>query len=230
MTNEKGETFFVGKDVAKALGYKNPSNALQVHVDSEDKTSYLIQVSGSNYKANTLFVNESGLYALILSSQLSQAKQFKRWVTAEVLPQIRRTGGYIPTHDADGRKLSDMEIMCLALQIQQRTIEEQHQALEVMAPKAEYVDEVLDSVSCLTTTQIAKELCMSAQELNRRLCQMRVQYGQSGQYLLYAPYARQGLAQNRTHTFRDLFGDLHTRQQLVWTERGREFIHNMVNK
>ena len=85
---------FVGKDVAQALGYKKPSNALQVHVDSEDKTSYLIQVSGSNYKANTLFVNESGLYALILSSKLPQAKAFKRWVTSEVLPSIRKTGRY----------------------------------------------------------------------------------------------------------------------------------------
>ena len=123
MTDEKGETFFVGKDVATALGYKNPSNALQVHVDEEDKTSYLIQVSGSNYKANTLMVNESGLYALVLSSKLPQAKVFKHWVTSEVLPQIRKTGGYIPTKDGEGRKLSDLEIMAMALQIQQKTIE-----------------------------------------------------------------------------------------------------------
>ena len=80
------QIMFVGKDVAAALGYKNPSNALQVHVDSEDKTSYLIRVSGSKYKANTLLVNESGLYSLILSSKLPQAKAFKRWVTSEVLP------------------------------------------------------------------------------------------------------------------------------------------------
>ena len=104
MTNESGEPFFVGKDVAEALGYKNPSNALQVHVDKEDKTSYLIQVSGSNYKANTLFVNESGLYSLVLSSKLPQAKVFKHWVTSEVLPQIRKTGGYIPTKDAGGQR------------------------------------------------------------------------------------------------------------------------------
>ena len=88
--------------------YKNPSNALQVHVDEEDKTSYLIQVSGSTYKANTLVINESGLYSLILSSKLPTAKAFKRWVTAEVLPQIRKTGGYIPTHDAEGRQLSNV--------------------------------------------------------------------------------------------------------------------------
>ena len=116
------QIMFVGKDVAQALGYKNPSNALQVHVDSEDKTSYLIQVSGSNYKANTLFVNESGLYALILSSKLPQAKAFKRWVTSEVLPQIRKTGGYIPTRDASGRELSGEEILERADAIVGRTL------------------------------------------------------------------------------------------------------------
>ena len=97
---------FVGKDVATALGYAKPENAIATHVDTDDKTSYLIQVSGSNYKANTLFVNESGLYSLILSSKLPQAKAFKRWVTNVVLPQIRKTGGYIPTTDAQGRQLT----------------------------------------------------------------------------------------------------------------------------
>lgn len=81
--------------MATALGYANPSNAVSVHVDKEDKTSYLIQVSGSNYKANTALINESGLYALILSSKLPSAKEFKHWVTAEVLPSIRKTGGIV---------------------------------------------------------------------------------------------------------------------------------------
>ena len=96
-----GEPWFVGKDVAAALGYANPSNAVSVHVDKEDKTSYLIQVSGSNYKANTALINESGLYALILSSKLPSAKDFKHWVTAEVLPSIRKTGGYVNPSQSD---------------------------------------------------------------------------------------------------------------------------------
>ena len=79
---------FVGKDVATALGYANPSNAVSVHVDKEDKTSYLIQVSGSNYKANTALINESGLYALILSSKLPSAKDFKHWVTTNHQKEI----------------------------------------------------------------------------------------------------------------------------------------------
>ena len=92
-----GEPWFVGKDVATALGYANPSNAVSVHVDKEDKTSYLIQVSGSNYKANTALINESGLYALILSSKLPSAKEFKHWVTAEVC----KTGGYVNPSQSD---------------------------------------------------------------------------------------------------------------------------------
>ena len=227
MTDEKGETFFVGKDVATALGYKNPSNALQVHVDEEDKTSYLIQVSGSNYKANTLMINESGLYALVLSSKLPQAKVFKHWVTSEVLPQIRKTGGYIPTKDSEGRKLSDLEIMAMALQIQQKTIELQKEQLEDMAPKAEYCDEVLESVSCFTTTQIAKELSMTVHDLTRLLLDLKVMYQQSGQYMLYADYARKGYAKNRTHSYYDADGELHTRTYLVWTEQGRKMIHRI---
>ena len=96
LQGDNGEPWFVGKDVAQVLGYKNPSNALVAHVEEEDKTSYLIQVSGSNYKANTTFINESGLYALVFSSKLPQAREFKRWVTSEVLPQIRRTGATSP--------------------------------------------------------------------------------------------------------------------------------------
>ena len=105
LNNEKGETFFVGKDIAEALGYAKPENAIYIHVDNEDKTTTLIQGTGSNYKSKAVIINESGLYALILSSKLPQAKAFKRWVTSEVLPQIRMTGGYIPTRDKEGRRL-----------------------------------------------------------------------------------------------------------------------------
>ena len=102
MTNEKGETFFAGKDVAEALEYSKPQNAIATHVDTEDKSTAPIQ--GTAYETRVTIINESGLYALVLSSKLPQAKVFKRWVTSEVLPQIRKTGGYIPTKDAEGRK------------------------------------------------------------------------------------------------------------------------------
>ena len=100
----------MGKDVATALGYAKPENAIATHVDADDKTTTLIQGTGSNYKSKVVIINESGLYSLILSSKLPQAKAFKHWVTSEVLPQIRKTGGYIPTKDVDGRQLSAEEI------------------------------------------------------------------------------------------------------------------------
>ena len=226
MTNEKGETFFVGKDVAEALGYANPRKALHDHVNDEDKGVTKRDTLGGTQQMT--IINESGLYALVLSSKLPQARVFKHWVTSEVLPQIRKTGGYIPTKDAEGRKLTDLEIVCLAVKIQQRTIEEQHKLIEEMAPKAEYADEVLDSVSCYTTTQIAKEMGMTVYDLTRELIGRKVMYKQSGQYMLYAEYARKGYARSRTHLHRDSEGNVYTEMYLVWTEEGREFIHRLI--
>ena len=206
MTNEKGETFFVGKDVAEALGYKNTADALTRHVEDEDKGVVKHDTLGG---AQTMtIINESGLYSLILSSKLEQAKAFKRWVTSEVLPLIRQTGTYT---------------------IHRKQIETLHHQIEVLEPKAEYCDEVLDSASCLTTTQIAKELSMSVYDLTRLLEQRKVMYKQSGQWMLYADYARKGYAKSRTKTYRDIEGDVHTRVYLVWTEEGRRFIHRLCS-
>lgn len=206
MTNERGETFFVGKDVAEALGYAKPQNALAVHVDLDDKTTASIQGTGSNYKTKAILINESGLYSLILSSKLPQAKVFKHWVTSEVLPLIRQTGSYT---------------------LHRRQVEDLHQRIGELMPKAEYCDEVLDSVSCLTTTQIAKELSMTVSDLTRVLEQRKVMYKQGGHWLLYADYARKGYAKSRTTTHYDAEGELHTRTYLVWTEAGRQFIHRL---
>lgn len=162
------EPWFIGKDVAMTLGYAKPENAIASHVDAEDKTSTLIQGSGSNYKSKTILINESGLYSLILSSKLPSAKKFKRWVTSEVLPAIRKTGGYIP-HDEE---MSDAEIMAKAFQISQRTIEEQHRKIgaleiekshlqvenQVMAPKADYFDELVDRNLLTNFRDTAKQL------------------------------------------------------------------------
>lgn len=220
--DDKGEPWFVGSDVANVLGYSNPRKAIRDHVDEEDRTrndSFLV-----NGTAPTL-INESGLYALILSSKLESARRFKHWVTAEVLPAIRKQGGYMVARADE----SDEVIMARALQIMQATLERRDAEIARLTPRAEYADHVLDSVSCFTTTQVAKGMGMTAQELNRMLCLRGIQYGQSGQYLLYADYARKGLAQNRTHTYRDLMGTVHTTSSLVWTERGKRFIYQLLN-
>lgn len=227
MTDEKNNVWFVGKDVACSLGYKNPSNALQIHVDEEDKTSYLFQVSGSNYKANTLLINESGLYALILSSKLPQAKAFKRWVTSEVLPAIRKDGGYIAAKPGD----TPEEIMARALLIAKSTIDRLEQENKTLSLKAEHLDKVLLCDQCYTTTQIAKELNMSVHELYDKLLVMHILFRQSRQYMLYAEYARLGLAKNRTAEKDMKDGTVKVfSPYLVWTEKGRIFIHNLMNQ
>ena len=223
MSDEKGEPLFCGKDVAVALGYSNPQKAIRDHVETEDKT---VNKSFTVNGTQAILINESGLYSLILSSKLESAKRFKHWVTSEVLPSIRKQGGYMVARPDE----SDEVIMARALQIMQATIQRRDEEIATLKPKAEYTDQVLDSITCLTTTQVAKGMGMTANELNRILCQKHIQYGQSGQYLLYAPFARQGLAQNRTRTFRDLFGAVHTTSQLVWTEKGRQFIYKTLTQ
>ena len=208
MTNERGETFFVGKDVAEALGYKNTRKALLDHVDNEDREDGVTIRDAIGRPQNIVVINESGLYSLVLSSKLEQAKVFKRWVTSEVLPLIRQTGTY---------------------SLHRKQIETLHHQIEALEPKAEYCDEVLDSVSCLTTTQIAKELSMTVSDLTRLLEHRKVMYKQSGQWMLYADYARKGYAKSRTTTRRDIEGDVHTYTRLVWTEEGRRFIHRLCH-
>lgn len=163
-----GVPYFVGKDVAEILGYSNTRKALLDHVDEEDKTDGVTIRDSIGREQAPVLINESGLYSLILSSKLPNAKKFKRWVTSEVLPAIRKTGGYIP-HDEE---MSDAEIMAKAFQISQRTIEEQHRKIgaleiekshlqvenQVMAPKADYFDELVDRNLLTNFRDTAKQL------------------------------------------------------------------------
>ena len=129
--------WFVGKDIATILGYAKPENAIANHVDDEDKTSTLIQGSGSNYKSKAILVNESGLYSLILSSKLPNAKKFKRWVTGEVLPSIRKTGSY-------GKPMSQLEIAQYSINL---LIEQERKMKALEAQQGEQVKrlDIIDS-------------------------------------------------------------------------------------
>ena len=267
--DKEGNPLFCGKDVCDILGYKKADIAVRQHVNSHDVTKRNVSSPIKNQHGDCtdkskmmkmLFVNESGFYCLVFGSKLPIAQRFKQWVTSVVLPQIRKTGGYIPLHEGEGdeetirkteeilRKTLDQKETFIAEQ--KRLIAQKDKAIaqkekvivqkeaeildlehdvDRMLPKALYSDNVLDSISCYTTTQIAKELGMTAQELNRLLCTKHVQYYQSGQYMLYAEYAHQGLAKSRTH-FAIFVGTntISTRMYLVWTERGRKLIHQIV--
>ena len=224
MSNEQGDVLFCAKDVALALGYDQPHKAVDRHVDKDDGMKRtLIDSLGRTQQA--IFINESGLYSLILSSKLDSAKRFKHWVTSEVLPSIRKQGGYMVAKADE----TDEEVLARALQIMQAAVQRRDEEIARLKPRADYADSVLDSINCITTTQLAKELGMSAQELNRRLCELRIQYWQSGQYMLYADYARLGLAKSRTHKHVLKHGMVMTEVYLVWTERGRDFIHQLLD-
>ena len=154
-----GEPWFVGKDVAEALGYSDQAKAIRIHVDEEDKGVDEMATPGGTQ--NMTIINESGLYSLILSSKLPAAKKFKRWVTAEVLPALRRNGGYI-----DGQAtMSDAEIMAKALVVAQNTIAQRDKWIseltvkaQIMQPKADYFDELVDRNLLTNFRETAKQL------------------------------------------------------------------------
>ena len=158
-----GEPWMVGVDVAKALGYAAPRNAIASHVDEEDKTSALIRGTGSNYKSMAILINESGLYSLVLSSKLPGAKRFRRWVTGEVLPSIRKDGGYIKT--APG--MTDADIMAKAILLAQKTIEGQKAQIAEMTPKALFADAVSASSTSILVGDLAKLIRQNGVEMGQ---------------------------------------------------------------
>ena len=211
LTNEKGETFFVGKDVAKALGYSNTSKAIQQHVDKEDKSTLPIRESA--YETRAIVINESGLYSLILSSKLEQAREFKRWVTSEVLPQIRITGGYIPTRDAaTGRELTDEEIVERAQEILGRTIGAKNEPNRL----------------CLTATQVATMWGIGVAELNGLLLALGVIERRGGRWHLHPSLQGQGLTEDRHFFCYSLRGKPRNTSYLVWTPEGVAFLEQRV--
>ena len=203
------QIMFVGKDVAQALGYAKPENAIATHVDVDDKTTTLIQGTGSNYKSKVIIINESGLYSLILSSKLPQAKAFKHWVTAEVLPQIRRTGGYIPTHAADGRDLSAVEIL--------------HRADAIVGNTLRLLNEPAEDT--LTATQVAKTFNMTTYDFNAILRDMGIQYRRDGHWNISDDLADRNLTRLRTHVSYSLKGQKKVKVYMTWTLDGVRFLN-----
>ena len=314
-TDEKDEPWFCAKDLCDVLGYKRADLAVKQHVRSSDAAKRCVariaknrygECNGKMQVVPMIFVNESGFYALVLGSKLATAVKFKDWVTSVVLPQIRKTGGYIPMKEGESEEetiRNAEEILRATLKKKEELLEQQKKLLgesriqlaksrtqleknkvilaqqkkligeqdveirrlngvvdeqvvniarkgeniihlehqvDGLMPKAIYSDNVLDSVSCFTTTQVAKELGVTAQELNRSLCALHIQYYQSGQYMLYAEYAHMGLAKSRTryNAFLDpncdgrkeKMGKAVTHTYLVWTEKGRKFIHDLAHR
>ena len=204
------QIMFVGKDVATALGYSNTSKAILQHVDHEDKDTLPIRETA--YETRAVVINESGLYSLILSSKLPQAKAFKRWVTSEVLPQIRQTGGYIPTKDAQGRELSAEEIIDRADTIIGRTIRLLNE----------------EAKDTLTATQVAKTFNMSVCDFNAVLSDMGIQYHRNGRWNISDDLQGRDLVRLRTHVSYSLKGKKKVRTYMTWTLNGVRFLNSKL--
>lgn len=223
---------FCASDICNALGYVNGRKAVADHCDSGDVTKRDTPTASGIQQMT--YVNESGMYALIFGSKLERAREFKRWVTSEVLPQIRRTGGYIPARVED----TPEEIMAKALLIANKTVSDQKErisALEkercILAPKARYTDEVLNSGNTFTFVQMAKELNFkSVNAFITTLKENNIIFRQSGTYMLYSRYAGRGYTTTRTSQYicEDKSVGICTRT--VFTEKGRLFLHDFFKR
>ena len=227
------EPWFVGKDVADILGYSNSRKALSDHVDDEDKGVTKSDTLGGNQ--NTTIINESGLYSLILKSKKPEAKQFKRWVTSEVLPTIRKHGAYMTDQKAQdvlhGNGLADLliqageQIKSLEFDKQQLQVE-----LEEVREKTTYLDLILESPDDILTTQIAQDYGYSAVAFNRILHELRVQRKVNKQWVLYSKYMGKGYIGSRTSDFVDSNGVARTSITTTWKQKGRKFLYEVLKK
>lgn len=227
-TTINGEPYFVGKDVAEVLGYAKARNAIASHVDDEDKKGAPIQGDLGGTQMMTI-INESGLYSLILSSKLPKAKEFKRWVTSEVLPTIRKNGMYAVDDLLDNPDMAIAAFQRLKKERQlrlqaQEEIAQKNQIIQELQPKATYYDLILQSESLVAISVIAKDYGMSAKKLNNLLHELKVQFKQGKTWLLYQKYADKGYTQSKTHTIDAERSQMHT----YWTQKGRLFIYDLL--
>lgn len=233
----EGKPYFVGKDVTDILGYQNGSRDINRHVDEEDR--HKVMFFDGNQDKETIIINESGLYSLILSSKLPNAKKFKRWVTSEVLPSIRRTGLYATDELIANPDLAIKAFTALKEERERnktlaRTIAVQNQQIAELKPKASYYDIILNCKDLVPITVIAKDYGKSAIWLNEFLHKLKIQFkqGKSGQsiWLLYQKYAENGYTSTKTSYYTNSNGEKHIKTHTYWTQKGRLFIYETLKK
>lgn len=241
------EPYFVGKDVAEILGYALPTKAIQDHVDKEDQRSEIVNKSqffqnGTGFM-NVDLITESGVYSLIFSSKLPKAKKFKRWVTSEVLPAIRKHGAYMTDEKAfnvvnnkdgladllqqaaDQLKEKDIKIEEVEAKNKNLTIQ-----LEESNKKASYLDVILGTPDLLATTQIAADYGYSAMAFNKLLKSVGIQHKVNGQWILYKAYMGKGYVASKAFTFQDHRGRDRSRTTTYWTQAGRKLIYDVLKE
>ena len=246
------EPCFVGTDVANILGYADSTRAINQHVDKEDRKSLSYKASGDlipslwkkkNDFSNKVLITESGVYSLIFGSQQPNAKRFKRWVTSEVLPAIRKYGAYMTDQKAfnvvnnkdgladllqqaaDQLKEKDIKIEEVEAKNKNLTIQ-----LEESNKKASYLDVILGTPDLLATTQIAADYGYSAMAFNKLLKSVGIQHKVNGQWILYKAYMGKGYVASKAFTFQDHRGRDRSRTTTYWTQAGRKLIYDVLKE
>lgn len=228
-----GVPYFVGKDVAEILGYSNTRKALLDHVDEEDKTDGVTIRDSIGREQAPVLINESGLYSLILSSKMPNARRFKRWVTSEILPTIRKHGVYATDELIANPDLAIAAFTALKEEreknrLLEQTTAVQKQQIAEMKPKASYYDVVLNCKDLISTSTVAKDYGKSAIWMNRYLHEKGVQFKQGEIWLLYQKYAEKGYTSTKTHRYSANDGTIHTKPHTYWTQKGRLFVYELL--
>lgn len=240
--NEKGELLFCLKDVCNSLGLQVGATAKRLGGDiNSTNVSSITVLDANNHGQQMYFVTEPDLYRCIFQSRKPTARKFQDWVFNEVLPSLRTTGAYVVAKEEDceediiargliaakaalaRREERIKELECENSQSKQ-VIEAQGERIAKDTPKVEYYDQTLNSKDCMTSSPVALDLGITAQELHNKLCQANIIYKQSGQWNLHKPYKGWKLHDTNTYTFPSSNGGTHTKVYTVWTQRGRRFI------
>lgn len=244
---QDGEPWFVATDVCRDLEIGNTAQAVS-RLDDDEKMTIKINDSHSGARGGAqmmTIVNEMGLYSLVLGSRKKEAKDFKRWITHEVIPAIRKTGGYVhnsevfiqnylPFADDTTKQLFRLTLDVVDKQnkqiaSQQKEIAEKSSVIEEMTPKATYYDVILASPSLMTTTAIAKDFGLTANRLNKILQDNRIQFKQGKTWYLYDEYAKRGYAQSKTYSYKGKeYPDWKATWSTQWTQPGRRFIYEIL--
>ncbi|PCS00324.1 phage antirepressor [Lactococcus fujiensis] len=226
----ENDPWFVAKDVADILEYSETAQMTR-RLDKEDSMS--VKLTGMNMKST--IINESGLYEAIIGSKKKDARQFKRWITHDVLPTIRKHGAYMTEEKArdvlSGNGLADL-LLQAGNQIKQLEAEKSKLNLELAEAneRTRYLDLIFESTDDVLVTQIAQDYGIGSPTFNKLLANLRIQRKVNNQWILYSKYQAKGYIKSRTHSFVDSKGNTRTNITTTWTQRGREFLYRKLKK
>lgn len=238
---KEGNILFAASDVAKALGYSNPRDAIAKRCKSTGVAICDVGVitgkradgAPSIQTMSMKFINDGNLYRLIVSSKLPNAVKFESWIFDDLVPNTLKNGGYLVIKKGDTPETlveRGQQVLQVTVERLQGELAAKNALVAELTPKVQYFDEALDTDTLYSATQVAKSLGMECPTLNKKLHKLGIQYKRCGTWFLYAQYVPWGLAEVRPYRFKKANGKYSSRPMLMWTERGRKFIYNLIKE